>query len=73
MGLPHDYGHPEMDDTHVNAPFPAPTRQVAGEVDGVKTDVMIMSFADKIMVVITQNGRLGQWVCMLVTVYVSSS
>jgi proteasome assembly chaperone 3 len=62
MGLPQNYNHPEMDDTGVTAPFPAPSKQIAGVVSGVKTDVMLMSFADKIMVTISQNGRLGQWV-----------
>ncbi|EXJ72434.1 uncharacterized protein A1O5_04938 [Cladophialophora psammophila CBS 110553] len=62
MGLPQDYGIADMDDTKVTIPFPAPTKQVAGEVNGVKTDVMYISFADKIMITITQNGRLGQWV-----------
>ncbi|EXJ62505.1 hypothetical protein A1O7_02943 [Cladophialophora yegresii CBS 114405] len=61
MGIPQDYGV-DMDDTKVTIPFPAPTKQVAGEINGVKTDVMYMSFADKIMITVTQNGRLGQWV-----------
>jgi hypothetical protein len=65
MGIPQDYGI-DMDDTKVTIPFPAPTKQVAGEINGVKTDVMYMSFADKIMVTITQNGRLGQWVSFAV-------
>ena len=51
------------DDTKVTIPFPAPTKQVAAEINGVKTDVMYMSFADKIMITIAQNGRLGQWAC----------
>ncbi len=62
MGIPQDYGMAEMDDTKVTIPYPAPTKQVAAEINGVKTDVMYMSFADKIMITITQNGRLGQWV-----------
>lgn len=63
MGLQQDYGN--MDETTVALSFPAPTKQVAGEVNGVKTDVMHMSFADKIMITITQNGRLSQWVSSL--------
>ncbi|KAI1623203.1 hypothetical protein EDD37DRAFT_461595 [Exophiala viscosa] len=62
MGLPQDYGPPDMDETTVTVPFPAPTKQVAGEINGVKTDVMYMSFSDKIMITITQNGKLSQWV-----------
>ncbi|OMP83823.1 hypothetical protein BK809_0005204 [Diplodia seriata] len=42
--------------------FPASTRTAAGEVDGVHTDVMVVRFADKIMVTIVQGGRLAHWV-----------
>ncbi|KAL8743991.1 MAG: hypothetical protein Q9190_003711 [Brigantiaea leucoxantha] len=42
--------------------FPAVTKQAAGYVDGVPTDVMSMFFADKIMVTVTQGGRLAQWI-----------
>ncbi|KAL2404022.1 hypothetical protein ABEF95_002573 [Exophiala dermatitidis] len=63
MRLPQvDRAPPTMEETQVTIPFPAPTKQVAGDVNGVKTDVMSMSFADKIMITITQNGRLSQWV-----------
>ncbi|KAI4252470.1 MAG: hypothetical protein L6R42_007952, partial [Xanthoria sp. 1 TBL-2021] len=41
--------------------YPATTRQAAGHVDGILTDVMSSSFSDKIMVTITQGGRLAQW------------
>jgi hypothetical protein len=36
--------------------------QTAGLVDGIPTDVMVVSFGDKIMVTVTQAGRLAQWV-----------
>ncbi|KAJ5757443.1 uncharacterized protein N7511_006137 [Penicillium nucicola] len=42
-------------------PFPAATKQVAGLVNGVQTDVMTMSFSDKVMVTISQGGRLAHW------------
>ncbi|KAJ5778928.1 hypothetical protein N7457_006648 [Penicillium paradoxum] len=45
----------------LNLPFPAITKQVAGLVNGVQTDVVIMSFSDKIMVTISQAGRLAHW------------
>ncbi|KAL1960050.1 hypothetical protein VTO42DRAFT_222 [Malbranchea cinnamomea] len=41
--------------------FPAATKQAAGVVGGVQTDVMSVWFADKILFTITQKGRLGQW------------
>lgn len=43
-------------------PFPATTKQAAGVVGGVQTDVMSVWFADKILFTITQKGRLGHWV-----------
>lgn len=46
-------------------PFPASSKQAAGEINGTKTDVTCISFADKIMITVTQHGRLAQWVCML--------
>ncbi|KAI9689249.1 MAG: hypothetical protein M1820_010193 [Bogoriella megaspora] len=42
-------------------PFPARTQTSAGEVNGIHTEVMTMSFADKIMVTISQGGRLAHW------------
>lgn len=49
---------------NLDLPFPARTKQAAGLVDGVKTDVMVMNFSDKIMVTISQQGRLAHWVCV---------
>lgn len=43
-------------------PFPAVTKQVAGVVNGIQTDVTCVQFSDKILVTISQNGRLGHWV-----------
>lgn len=44
------------------ANYPAITKQAAAVVDGILTEVTSMIFADKIMVTVTQNGRLAQWV-----------
>ncbi len=46
----------------VEAPFPAPTKQALGTVDGVPTEVSSVSFEDKILVTLSQEGRLSQWV-----------
>lgn len=46
----------------LNLPFPASTKQVAGLVNGIQTAVMCMSFNDRILVTISQKGRLGHWV-----------
>lgn len=48
----------------INLPFPAATKQAAGVVNGVLTDVMVINFSDKILVVISQRGRLAHWVRM---------
>ncbi|KAJ5368219.1 uncharacterized protein N7496_007979 [Penicillium cataractarum] len=45
----------------LDLPFPAGTKQVAGIVEGVQTDVMVMNFNDKIMLAISQEGRLSHW------------
>ncbi|KAJ5826139.1 hypothetical protein N7474_003277 [Penicillium riverlandense] len=42
-------------------PFPVSTKQVAGIVRGIQTDVMVMGFSDKIMITISQKGRLAHW------------
>ncbi|KZF21340.1 hypothetical protein L228DRAFT_249149 [Xylona heveae TC161] len=44
------------------APFPAPARHASGTVGGISTEVMCMQFADKILITISQGGRLAQWV-----------
>ncbi|KAK8212619.1 hypothetical protein IWZ01DRAFT_541277 [Phyllosticta capitalensis] len=41
--------------------FPAKTRTAAGTVDGVPTNVMVVQFEDKILVTISQAGRLAHW------------
>lgn len=45
----------------IPAAYPATTKQVVGLVDGVPTDVTSVLFADKIMVTVSQGGRLAQW------------
>lgn len=49
----------------LNLPFPASTKQAAGNVNGVQTEVVYIEFADKILVTISQKGRLAHWVCAL--------
>ncbi len=52
----------EIDGGVENTPFPAATKHSAGLVNGVETDVSSIYFADKIMITISQGGRLSQWV-----------
>lgn len=42
--------------------FPANTKNETGTVGGVKTIVSSIHFSDKIMITISQAGRLSQWV-----------
>ena len=45
-----------------SSPFPAAAKQATGLVNGVQTDVSSVYFADKILITISQGGRLSQWV-----------
>jgi hypothetical protein len=45
-----------------HSPFPAPAKQGSGLVNGTPTDVSSIYFADKILITISQAGRLSQWV-----------
>lgn len=46
----------------ISPSYPAITKQAAGTIDSVQTDVTSTSFSDKIMITITQGGRLAQWI-----------
>ena len=51
---------PPVDVRH--EPFPARSKQAAGQVSGVPTEITSTNFSDKIMITISQGGRLAQWV-----------
>jgi len=42
--------------------FPAPSKQATGTVNGIETQVTSLGFSDKLLVTISQEGRLSQWV-----------
>ncbi|ATZ58528.1 hypothetical protein BCIN_16g02880 [Botrytis cinerea B05.10] len=44
------------------SPFPARSKTASANVNGMLTHVTCMYFADKILITISQGGRLGQWV-----------
>ncbi|KAI0470898.1 hypothetical protein GGR56DRAFT_678187 [Xylariaceae sp. FL0804] len=46
----------------VEEPFPAATKQATGTIDGVATEASSIFFADKILVTLSQEGRLSQWI-----------
>lgn len=52
----------ELEETR-EEPYPAPSKQASGLVNGIATEVCSLNFADKIMLTISQDGRLSQWVC----------
>ncbi|KAL9092765.1 MAG: hypothetical protein Q9159_000663 [Coniocarpon cinnabarinum] len=43
-------------------PFPVRSRNAAAVVDGTRTEISCMMFADKIFLTIAQEGRLAHWV-----------
>ncbi|KAI9838456.1 MAG: hypothetical protein M1837_002478 [Sclerophora amabilis] len=45
-----------------HASFPARTKQASSIINGIQTDIMTVDFVDKIMITITQGGRLAQWI-----------
>ena len=46
----------------VPAPFPAPTRTASASIGATITTITRISFADKILLTVTQAGRLNHWV-----------
>ena len=44
--------------------FPANFKQAASMIGGILTDVTSTTFSDKIMITITQDGRLAHWVLL---------
>lgn len=53
-------GLPEV--TAFQQPFPAASKSTSGLVANRLTTVTSMSFADKILITVTQGGRLAHWV-----------
>jgi proteasome assembly chaperone 3 len=47
------------------APFPAQTKTASSTINGTETTATLMSFADKILITVTQQGRLAHWVSRL--------
>ncbi|KAL9137110.1 MAG: hypothetical protein Q9175_001679 [Cornicularia normoerica] len=46
----------------ISSSYPAITKQAAGTIDDIHTDVTSTAFSDKILITITQGGRLAQWI-----------
>ncbi|KAF3001175.1 hypothetical protein E8E14_007635 [Neopestalotiopsis sp. 37M] len=52
-----------MEDTAIREEaFPAPSKEVVGQVDGIETQATSTFFSDKIMVTLSQEGRVSQWI-----------
>jgi hypothetical protein len=46
----------------VREPFPARTKVASATINGINTNASSVAFADKIVLTISQNGRLAHWV-----------
>ncbi len=44
------------------APYPARTKTATGTVNGIPTEAEVSYFRDKILVLVSQGGKLAQWV-----------
>lgn len=62
MSLNNDLAGLKIDSGVTKSPFPAVTKNAVGNVGRTPTAVFSISFADKIMVTISQAGRLSQWI-----------
>lgn len=62
MGLPQDISSVNMTESSTDIQYPAQTKKASAQIDGVLTEVMSIFFSDRIMVSISQEGRLAQWV-----------
>ncbi|CAO2648347.1 Nn.00g076140.m01.CDS01 [Neocucurbitaria sp. VM-36] len=44
------------------APYPARTKTASSTIKDIRTTATIVNFADKILITVTQHGRLAHWV-----------
>ena len=62
MGFPQDLPVASKMKTPMDTAYPAETKKAVKQINGILTEVMMVSFSDRIMVSISQEGRLAQWV-----------
>jgi proteasome assembly chaperone 3 len=43
-------------------PYPARTQTSSSAIQGIETTATAVNFTDKIVITVTQNGRLAHWV-----------
>lgn len=48
----------------VEQPFPAQSKSTIGPIDDIPTEASVLYFSDKILVTLSQEGRLSQWVTL---------
>ncbi|KAI2608864.1 uncharacterized protein GGS25DRAFT_293809 [Hypoxylon fragiforme] len=46
----------------VEQPFPAQSKSTIGPIDDIPTEASVLYFSDKILVTLSQEGRLSQWI-----------
>jgi proteasome assembly chaperone 3 len=54
---------PPGDYTVTPTAYPARTKTSSSSIKGLQTTATTVNFADKILITVTQNGRLAHWVC----------
>lgn len=59
QAMPSDSYQPS---SSIPSEYPVTTKQAEGVIHGIPTEVRTTYFSDKIMVTISQEGRLAQWV-----------
>ena len=55
--------------TSTPSSHPLTTRQAVGIIAGIETTVTLYSFSDKLMITISQDGRLAQWVFSFISTF----
>jgi len=43
-----------------------PSSQLTRSLDGIETELLVQSFSDRVLVLITQVGKVGNLVCYVV-------
>lgn len=61
-GLPQEIPFAGETKSAMESAYPAETKQAAEQINGILTEAMVISFSDRIMVSVSQEGRLAQWV-----------
>ncbi|KAF7186443.1 Mating-type protein a-1 [Pseudocercospora fuligena] len=53
---------PDLQPAVSDCAFPSPSKQTSGLINSVQTQVQCLTFTDKILITISQSGKLSHWV-----------